>query len=443
MTTVVLVDDDYEYDDDYDGGYMGYIPTAVSLGPGLLVVALLATFLAYGVLLPCLVVRGGRRRETQQRQQQQKGTRTSTWKETTPVTNQPQGEAEEAKAEENDEEGNALVSVDVTPKRRARRSKHSKIDSKKSNNNIIRNEASRKSCCSDDDDEISCAEDKSTRTVSQKSSSASSSSSSKHSCNSEWSSVVVAIMSHPRLPKNKKQRKRRRLKEQQVMAATRRTAPDVQHHHHHHHRRNNRLRTDPTITATSGEATNTPDPDLVKLLQAIHPGSIPVKPVASESHHGSELDDDFLIETVSRPEFSVTLLPPQQQQQIVVAQQEELPPLVVNDDNLTGYPHLERPGDFAKLGVLDKVTTIAAWDMELKRIIKLSMPYCTQALITGVTDTLNVAVIGKLIGTREGTVCWRPMVWSLSYGGDLDGYCCAYTLFFSCLLCYSFCVCYS
>lgn len=39
--------------------------------------------------------------------------------------------------------------------------------------------------------------------------------------------------------------------------------------------------------------------------------------------------------------------------------------------------------------------------LEMKRIIKLSMPYCSQALITGVTDTLNVAVIGKLIGTRE------------------------------------------
>jgi len=52
-------------------------------------------------------------------------------------------------------------------------------------------------------------------------------------------------------------------------------------------------------------------------------------------------------------------------------------------------------------GFLDEIAAIMAWDFEMKRIIKLSIPFATQAIFTGALDTLTVGVIGKLIGTRE------------------------------------------
>lgn len=320
---------------DDDDGFHGYVPTAVSLGPGLMAGAVLATVLAYGFILPFLVIMGGRREA-----QQKKALAETFIQEDEEDHNN--NNTRIADPQEGCSKGDYLVAV---PKNK-RRSKHQKNDSKISSN-------SHKSHQPGDADEVSCSGGGSI-TSSQKSSS-----SSNHS--SELSSAVAAILGHPRAPKNKKQRKRRRIKEKQVFATTGKT------------RNNNSIGGD-----------NSQNPDMVSLLQAIHPGAIPAHPtatVAKSESNSSEMEDDFLEETVSRPDFSATLSP---------------------SDNMVGYPHLERSGDFAKLGVVDKITTISAWDMELKRIIKLSMPYCTQALITGITDTLNVAVIGKLIGTREG-----------------------------------------
>ena len=51
-------------------------------------------------------------------------------------------------------------------------------------------------------------------------------------------------------------------------------------------------------------------------------------------------------------------------------------------------------------GVLDEIAAIMTFDHEMKRIIKLSVPFATQAIFTGVMDILTVGVIGKLVGTR-------------------------------------------
>lgn len=52
-------------------------------------------------------------------------------------------------------------------------------------------------------------------------------------------------------------------------------------------------------------------------------------------------------------------------------------------------------------GFLDEIAAIMAWDAEMKRIIKLSLPFATQAIFTGTLDILTVGVVGKLVGTRE------------------------------------------
>ena len=325
-------------DSDDDDGYYGYVPTAVSLGPGLLAGAVLATMVAYGFILPFLVTMGGRREA-----QQQTALEDAFIQEGDDHNN----DNRMADPQEGCSKGDYLAAVPHNNKRRRRRSKHQKTDSKTGSKSVKSHHQT--------DDEVSCSGE--SITSSQKSSS------SNHS--SELSSAVAAILDQPRAPKNKKQRKRRRIKEKQVFATTARGR-----------NRNNNLISD-----------NSQNPDMVSILQAIHPGAIPVNPaataVAKSESNNSEMEDDFLEDTVSRPHFSATQLSR-------------------SDETMSGYPHLQRAGDFAKLGVLDKITTISAWDMELKRILKLSMPYCTQALITGVTDTLNVAVIGKLIGTREG-----------------------------------------
>mgnify|MGYP005842695953 CR=1 FL=1 len=52
-------------------------------------------------------------------------------------------------------------------------------------------------------------------------------------------------------------------------------------------------------------------------------------------------------------------------------------------------------------GLLDELAAIMAWDVEMKRIIKLTIPFATQAFFTGALEISTVGVVGKLIGTRE------------------------------------------
>lgn len=64
-------------------------------------------------------------------------------------------------------------------------------------------------------------------------------------------------------------------------------------------------------------------------------------------------------------------------------------------------PRIDRNSCMTMGGFLDEVADIMAYDVETRRIIKLSIPFATQALFTGGLDTLTVGVVGKLIGTRE------------------------------------------
>jgi len=49
----------------------------------------------------------------------------------------------------------------------------------------------------------------------------------------------------------------------------------------------------------------------------------------------------------------------------------------------------------------DKLLSIAEWDQETRRIYKLALPFFSQALLEGVAEAANVAIIGQLIGTKE------------------------------------------
>lgn len=64
-------------------------------------------------------------------------------------------------------------------------------------------------------------------------------------------------------------------------------------------------------------------------------------------------------------------------------------------------PKPKYASEFETFGMLDKLGFVAEWDVETKRILRLSTPYCTQAFVTGITDTINLAVIGRRIGTPE------------------------------------------
>jgi hypothetical protein len=47
-------------------------------------------------------------------------------------------------------------------------------------------------------------------------------------------------------------------------------------------------------------------------------------------------------------------------------------------------------------GFFDELLELVAWDFESKRIIRLAIPFATQAASTGILDSITVAVIGKV-----------------------------------------------
>jgi hypothetical protein len=49
----------------------------------------------------------------------------------------------------------------------------------------------------------------------------------------------------------------------------------------------------------------------------------------------------------------------------------------------------------------NKMLIIAEWDYEMKRICRLGTPFVIEALLEGITEAARVAIIGKLIGTKE------------------------------------------
>ena len=294
---------DEVYNEADDDGYVGYVPKAVNLGGGLLAGAFLAFFVAYGIILPLLVVMGGRRDAERK-----------ALEEIFIIGEKAGGDDIEGKQER--ESGDIQPENDlVVAATRGQTTKH-KTDKHKTDNDT---DASQTTCIRQrTEDEVSCS---GRSTASRQSSSTNRS--------SEMSSAVAAILDHPRVPKNKTQRRRRRIKEKQLLDAS-------------------WTSNSPSSKSNSNNqmpfSSNSQDPTMVSLLQGIHPGAIPVNPVAAAapgSSNGSEGEDEFLEETVSRPDFSATLPP---------------------SGNMVGYAHLQQPGDFAKLGVLDKITTISAWE---------------------------------------------------------------------------------
>jgi hypothetical protein len=47
----------------------------------------------------------------------------------------------------------------------------------------------------------------------------------------------------------------------------------------------------------------------------------------------------------------------------------------------------------------DRIVAISEWDHEMKRIVKLSIPYTLKALLLGVNQTITVAIISQFVGT--------------------------------------------
>lgn len=71
-------------------------------------------------------------------------------------------------------------------------------------------------------------------------------------------------------------------------------------------------------------------------------------------------------------------------------------PMIQTKDDQEGEGFVDEDGGFWNT-ILDLVT----WDFESKRLCKLAVPFATEALCEGVLETLTVAVIGKVLGTRE------------------------------------------
>ncbi|CAB9522405.1 Protein DETOXIFICATION [Seminavis robusta] len=51
----------------------------------------------------------------------------------------------------------------------------------------------------------------------------------------------------------------------------------------------------------------------------------------------------------------------------------------------------------------DRIVALSEWDFEMRKIMRLTIPFVAQAVFTGLLDVMTVAIIGKLIGTTEAT----------------------------------------
>ena len=55
------------------------------------------------------------------------------------------------------------------------------------------------------------------------------------------------------------------------------------------------------------------------------------------------------------------------------------------------------------LAYYDRIIALAEWDFEMRKIIKLTLPFAIQALFGGLLDVMTVALIGNLIGTKSAS----------------------------------------
>jgi MatE/TFIIH p62 subunit, N-terminal domain len=163
-------------------------------------------------------------------------------------------------------------------------------------------------------------------------------------------STVADIVSHGR---SRGQRRRRRAR-YQYMDEAKRTAGQSAHFH--------ASRADPVVYST--------------LLQGNHPGGVSADEVVP-------LDPNNSSKKTTIPEVPSTAAP----------------------------KTMKYAEDYTSLGMLDKMAILGAYDIETRRIIRLAAPFCTQAFITGLTNILLVAVIGKMIGTREVSAYVIVLLW--------------------------------
>lgn len=50
---------------------------------------------------------------------------------------------------------------------------------------------------------------------------------------------------------------------------------------------------------------------------------------------------------------------------------------------------------------LDRIVSLSEWDYEMRKVVRLTLPFAAQAFFTGMLDVMTVSVIGKNMGTKE------------------------------------------
>jgi len=70
------------------------------------------------------------------------------------------------------------------------------------------------------------------------------------------------------------------------------------------------------------------------------------------------------------------------------------------DKSSTGNNYIDSHSD-EDSSFWDTLLDLVVWDFESKRIIKLAIPFATQAFSTGILEMVTVAVIGRVLGTKE------------------------------------------
>lgn len=51
-------------------------------------------------------------------------------------------------------------------------------------------------------------------------------------------------------------------------------------------------------------------------------------------------------------------------------------------------------------GIYDSLLVVAEYDYEMKRIVRLALPFVSQALVEGLAEAVNVALVGRFVNTR-------------------------------------------
>ena len=53
------------------------------------------------------------------------------------------------------------------------------------------------------------------------------------------------------------------------------------------------------------------------------------------------------------------------------------------------------------LSYFDRIIALSEWDFEMRKVVRLCLPFAIQAFFTGMLDVMTVAVIGNFLGTKE------------------------------------------